>query len=160
VTPLEPGNPIPKIELQDERGHSTLLPGKESLLAFFKTTCPTCEMAWPFLERIRQIGQAGKLRLVAVSQDGVRETQEFNRRLGIGVSTLYDPPPWKASETLGLSTVPTFLLVSPDGMIRDWAIGFQKEKMEAFAARAAELAQRPVWPLFRPGENVPEMKPG
>lgn len=129
-------------------------------MAFFKTTCPTCEMAWPFLERIRQIGEAGKLQVVAVSQDDPRETREFNRRLGIGIATLYDPSPWKASETLGLSTVPTFLLVGSDGLLRDSAIGFQKQKMEGFAGRAAELAGRPKQSLFRPGENVPGIKPG
>lgn len=117
-------------------------------------------MAWPFLERIRQIGEAGKLQVVAVSQDDPRETREFNKHLGVGVATLYDPPPWKASEALGLSAVPTFLLVGSDGVIRDSAVGFQKQKMEAFAGRAAELAGRPKQPLFRPGENVPGIKPG
>jgi peroxiredoxin len=160
VTQLEPGNPFPKIELRDEGGGRALLPAKETLLAFFKTTCPTSEMAWPFLERIRQIAETGRLQLLAVSQDDPAETREFNRRLGVGVATLYDPPPWRASEALGLSYVPTFVLVGSEGVIRDTAVGFQKPKMEAFADRAAELAGRPKQPLFGPGENLPGIKPG
>ncbi|HSS44608.1 MAG TPA: TlpA disulfide reductase family protein [Thermoanaerobaculia bacterium] len=160
MTPLDSGSPFPKIELRDERGGRAPLPTNESLFAFFKTNCPTCEMAWPFLERIRHIGEAGKLQLVAVSQDEPPETREFNRRLGVRVYTLYDPSPWRASETLGLSYVPTFLLIGSDGVIRDSAIGFQKQKMEAFAGRAAALAGRTRQPLFRPGENVPGIKPG
>jgi hypothetical protein len=117
-------------------------------------------MAWPFLERIRHIGEAGRLQVVAVSQDEPRETREFNRRFGVGVATLYDPPPWEASETLGLSTVPMFLLVGADSVVQEAVAGFQKQKMEAFAARAAVLAGRPKQRLFASGENVPGIKPG
>jgi peroxiredoxin len=132
----------------------------DALYAFFKTTCPTCELAWPYLDRIRKIGESGRFSVVAVSQDDPETTAAFYRDLDIDVPTLYDPEPWEASEAAGLTNVPAFFLVGRDGLIRDSAVGFEKHKMEEFAARAADLAGRPATALFSPGENVPAMKPG
>jgi peroxiredoxin len=160
MTSLETGVVFPKITLWDSACNPAPLSASETLYAFFKTTCPTTKMAWPFLERIRQIADGGPLRVLAVSQDDAMETEAFNRRLGVAVKTLYDLPPWRASETLGLVTVPAFFLVDREGTVREGAIGFQKKKMVAFAARAAELAGKPDERLFHPGESVPAIKPG
>jgi len=160
---LETGRVVrafPKMTLSDSACNPAPPAAGETLYVFFKTTCPTTTLSWPFLERIRRIAEGGGLSLLAVSQDGAVETEAFNRRLGVAVPTLYDLPPWRASEALGLTTVPAFFLVDREGMIRESALGFQKERMEAFAARAAELAGRPQERLFRPGESVPAIKPG
>ena len=157
---LEPGRTFPKIVLSDSAYNPAPAPAGETLYAFFKTTCPTTKMSWPYLERIRRIADGGDLSILAVSQDDAVETEAFNRRLGIHVKTLYDLPPWRASDALGLTSVPAFILVDRQGVVRDGAVGFQKQKMEAFAARAAELAGRAAEPLFRSGESVPAIKPG
>lgn len=157
---LDTGVTFPTMTLRDAAGNPATPGAGETLYAFFKTTCPTTEMAWPFLERIRRVAEGSALRVVAVSQDEPAETQEFNRRLAVAVETLYDPPPWSASDKLALTNVPAFFLVDREGMLRQSATGFQKDKMEAFAARAAQLAGRPYGGLFRPGENVPAIKPG
>jgi hypothetical protein len=95
-----------------------------------------------------------------VSQDDRAETAEFNRRLGVQLETLYDPPPWKASSALGLTNVPTFFLVGFDGRIRETAVGFQRPKLEEFARRAGKLAGRPPLRLFPIGEHIPLIVPG
>jgi hypothetical protein len=151
---------LPEISLTDARGESSALTPGETLLAVFKTTCPTCEFAWPYLERIGDLGRGGRLAVLAVSQDDPETTEAFYSRLGISLPTAYDPEPWPASMALGLTAVPTFLLVGSDRTLRDAAVGFQKNKMEAFAAEAARLAGRPVSSLFSPGEQVPAIKPG
>jgi hypothetical protein len=79
--------------------------------------------------------------------------------MGIGLPTLYDPEPWKASERIGLESVPSFLLVGPDRILEDSAVGFQRHKMEEFAGLAARLARRPAPALFLPGENAPAIRP-
>lgn len=156
---LGPGKEFPKIELQGESGDSVSPPVGEALYAFFKTDCPTTEFAWPYLERIHRLAQ-GRLVVLAVSQDKLRQTRAFHKRLGIDLPTLYDPPPWGASSALGLTNVPAFFLVGPDGKIRESVVGFQKEKMEVLAKRAAELAGQPYAALFRKEEKVPAIKPG
>lgn len=160
VPPPGPGSPFPSIALQDETGRVAAAPSGLILYGFFKTTCPTCELAWPFLDRIRERAESGQLSVLAVSQDDPEPTARFSERLGIGIPTLYDPDPWRASEALGLDTVPTFLLVGPDRRVRETVVGFQRDKMEALAGLADRLAGRRATALFEPGERVPSIKPG
>ncbi|MBC8645870.1 MAG: hypothetical protein H7X85_01805 [Thermoanaerobaculia bacterium] len=146
--------------LREETGHAVDPPEGEKLYVFYKTTCPTTEMTWPHLERIRRLAAGGSLTVVPVSQDDPGETADFHRRTGYSASAFYDPPPWTVSESLGLASVPAFFLVGGDGVVRQTALGFEKEKMESFAARAAELAGRPYQGLFDPGDGVPAVRPG
>ena len=161
MTALEPGALFPSIPLDDENGERTGLPKGEALYGFFKTTCPTSELAWPYLERIRRLGD-GALPVVAVSQDGPAETAEFNARLGVRIPTLFDAEPWTGSEALGLDSVPTFFLVDEGGRIVETIVGFQKRKMAELGRRAAQRAGRESSddPVFRPGDIAPELKPG
>ncbi len=152
--------PFPAITLRDGKGQIAELPPGQVLYGFFKTSCPTCELAWPYLDRIRRIGEGGRLSIRAVSQDEPAATRRFYEDLNVEIPTLYDAEPWPASETLGLESVPTFLMVGADRVLLDSVIGFQREKMEEFAGLAARLAARPPAALFSPDENVPAWKPG
>ena len=153
---LGPGIPFPRLDLRDSRGESAGLPDREALYVFFKTTCPTCELLWPYLDRLRdRVGES--LSIVGISQDGPADTERFSRETGAHVPTLFDPPPWRASEDVGLDNVPTMFLVGRDGRIRETILGFQKAKLEELAsARSGDGGS----PLFRPGDNVPEVRPG
>lgn len=116
-------------------------------------------MAWPYLDRVRKLADGG-LSIWGVSQDDPEATRDFSRRLGVEIATLYDQKPWPASESLEITSVPTFLLVGEDETIRDASEGFQRHKMEEFARLAARLAGRPDPELFGPDEPVPAIKPG
>lgn len=157
---LGPGSPFPPLDLRDSRGDALALaiapPGRKALYVFFKTTCPTCELLWPYLDRLRRcVGD--KLEIVAVSQDGRQETDRFSRDLATDIRTVYDPPPWRASEEMGLENVPTMFLVGEDGRIRETILGFQKAKLEELASGGSANAGHP---LFRSDENVPQIRPG
>lgn len=156
---LESGAMFPQIELETESGARFVPPAAETLYVFFKTMCPTSELAWPHLERIRRIA-ADALPIFAVSQDGPSETAAFNERLGVRVETLYDPPPWRGSAALGLTNVPTFFLVAPGGRIRETIVGFQRPKLEALAKRAGKLSGRGSVRLFPIGQKIPLIVPG
>jgi thiol-disulfide isomerase/thioredoxin len=160
VAALTPGSAFPRLELSDARGHAAASPAGEALYGIFKTTCPTCELAWPFLDRIGRLAEGGALAVVAVSQDRIRETADWNRRLGVQLRTLFDDESWTASEALGIESVPTFLRVGQDGRLLEAVVGFQKQKMQDFAAEAASLAGKAPAQLFQPGENVPAFKAG
>ena len=157
---LEPGERFPAVTIRDEKGEIAPLPSGRTLYGFFKTTCPTCEFAWPYLDRIWKIADGGGLSVLGVSQDDPETTARFYEDMGVGLPTLYDPEPWKASERIGLESVPSFLLVGPDRILEDSAVGFQRHKMEEFAGLAARLARRPAPALFLPGENTPAIRPG
>jgi hypothetical protein len=156
---LEPGATFPEIALETESGAAFVPPRAEALYGFFKTTCPTSELSWPYFDRIRRIGGAG-FPAFAVSQDDRGETAEFYGKLGLELDALYDPPPWTASAALGLTNVPTFFRVGADGRIRETVVGFQRPKLEALARRAAKLSGRPPTRLFRIGDRIPLIVPG
>jgi peroxiredoxin len=157
---MKPGRSFPMQSLRDQAGRPAAAPRGQRLYGFFKTTCPTCEMAWPYLDRVRKLADGGDLSIWSVSQDDPEATRDFSRRLGIEIATLYDRTPWPASESIGITTVPTFLLVGEDDTIRDVSEGFQRHKMEEFANLAARLAGRPHPELFGAHEQVPAIKPG
>jgi peroxiredoxin len=160
VAVLEPGSSFPPLPLQDSQGRPAAGPNGAALYAFFKTTCPTCELTWPYLERLRVRTLAGGVAVVAVSQDDPEETEAFNERLSTRIWTLYDPPPWRASDAVGAASVPTLFLVA-DGRIRETLVGFEKRKWEDLAVRAAAPGRDGVREaLFRPEEKVPALRPG
>jgi peroxiredoxin len=158
VAALDPGTPFPPIALRDETGTPVAPPAGETLYAVFKTTCPTCELSWPFLDRIRRIGDA--LQVVAVSQDEPAKSRDFAERLGTRLDTAYDPSPWPASDALGVTNVPTLFRVGADGVIVETVVGFDRERFRALARRAAALAGRPPEEIFLPGDDAPAIKPG
>jgi peroxiredoxin len=160
VAALDPGTPFPPIALQDESGAAVAAPTGETLYAVFKTTCPTCELAWPFLERIRRIGNRRGLAIIAVAQDDPSKSRAFAERLGTRLDTAYDPSPWPASDALGVTNVPTLFRVGADGVVAETLVGFDRERFGALARRAAVLAGRPPAELFRPEDQAPAIKPG
>ena len=123
-----------------------------ALLAFFKVTCPVCQMTFPFLERIQA---AGRLPVYGVSQNCVEDTLDFNRHFGITFPTLLDAEKtgFPVSNTFGISSVPTLFLVEPDGSIAQVSEGWQKADIAQLGARAG------VNP-FRDGERLPDSKAG
>ena len=154
---LEPGTRLPRLPLTDEKGSPFPVPAGEALYAVFKTTCPTCALTWPFLERLRS---KGGLPIVAVSQDDPASSRAFAEKLATRLDTAFDAEPWPASRALGVETVPTLFRVGRDGAVAETVVGFDRARMEGLARRAAQLAGRPAVPLFRPDENVPPLKPG
>src|SRR5262245_20249682 len=87
---LEAGQRAPDFELQELDGERrTLRSIVESgpvVLAFFKVSCPTCQFAFPFLERLGR----GDLPIWAVSQNDAEATREFHNEYGITLPTLLD----------------------------------------------------------------------
>jgi peroxiredoxin len=161
--PLQAGHRAPDFQLTrllNETGQGNadlagLLADGPVLLAFFKSTCPVCQMTLPFLERIHAGRNPGSLAIYGVSQDDAATTQEFAGEFGITLPLLLDTEEsgYPASNAYGLSHVPSLFRVDPDGTI-GWSLeGFNKKE---FLAMAAQAGVNP----FHPGENVPEWKAG
>jgi peroxiredoxin len=132
-----------------------LLSGGPVLLAFFKSSCPVCQMTLPFLERIHRGRAPGSLEIYGVSQDDAVTTQEFAGEFGISFPMLLDTEEsgYPASNAYGISHVPSLFLVERDGTIA-WSLeGFVKREFLAMAGKAGVVP-------FRADENVPEWKAG
>jgi peroxiredoxin len=153
---LEPGVQAPEFRLELLGGGAAtladILAGGPALLAFFKISCPVCQMTFPFLERIHA---AGAVRIFGISQNDAADTREFNEEFGVTFPTLLDSEEesFPASNNYGISSVPTMFMVEPGGRIVKVIEGWWKKEMENLAAPA--LAN-----LFRKDEYVPEWKAG
>ena len=107
---LEPGAPFPTIALRDESGaRRRSQRAGETLYAVFKTTCPTCELTWPFLDRIRKIAEGGPFSIVAVSQDDPAKTTAFNAPTPHTARDALRPRALAGLDALGLDNRPDAL---------------------------------------------------
>ena len=164
---LEAGVRAPEINLSflDGRKFSLAETLKDGpvVLAFFKVSCPVCQFAFPYLERIFKVyGQNGKFTFVGVSQDNAKDTQAFNRECGVTFSVLLDEKEKKypVSNAYGLTNVPTVFMISPEGEIVFSSVSWSREEMQQLADRLAELNAASPAQIFPPAEKVPEFKPG
>jgi peroxiredoxin len=163
---LEAGVHAPDIELQDtEGGRFSLQEARKRgpvVAAFFKVSCPVCQLALPYLDRIfKAYGKSGKFTFLGVSQDNASDTKAFNRQFGVSFPVLLDPAgKYPASNAYGLTNVPTVFLISPEGEIEFSTVSWSKADVEQLGRRLANISDMPVEPIFRSGEKVPEFKPG
>lgn len=161
---LTAGRPAPAISLKTTDGRSVALAEalkKGPVLAvFFKVNCPTCQFTLPFAERIHSAYSGAKFTVWGVSQNNASESREFMAHYGVDFPVLIDDSGYSASNKYGLTNVPSLFLISPDGKVQISSVGFTKADMETMAAEAARASGKPVAPLFKPGEIVPDHKPG
>jgi peroxiredoxin len=163
---LEAGVQAPEIELQDIEGQRFSLKASRKkgpvLAAFFKVSCPVCQLAFPYLDRIyRAYGKSGKFTFVGVSQDNAADTRAFNKQFGVSFPVLLDPSgKYPVSNAYGLTNVPTFFLISQDGGIEFSSVSWSKADVEQLGRRLATISDMPVEPVFKSGEKIPEYKPG
>jgi peroxiredoxin len=157
---LAPGTRAPDFRMELLSGGSATLAevtgGGPVLLAFFKISCPICQLTFPFLQRIHDaINDAGGIRVFGISQNDAGDTRDFNEEFGVTFPTLLDSEDdgFPASNDYGISSVPTMFLVSPGGTISHVIEGWRKKEMESLAGGGGAG-------LFRAGENVPEWKAG
>lgn len=162
---LEPGTPAPSIELPTLDGnHFSLAEARKKgpvLAVFFKAACPTCQLAFPYLERIYKAYPAAKFTMIGISQDEEDRTADFARTFGVTFPlALEDASDYRFSNAYGLTNVPSIFLVSPQGQIQASSVGWLRAEIESFNAAAAQASGSAVKPVFRPAEDVPDFQAG
>jgi peroxiredoxin len=131
------------------------------VLAFFKVSCPTCQYAFPFLERLYQAYGKGGVRVMAVSQNNARETEAFLKQFGVTFPVLLDElDSYPASNAYGLTNVPTLFWIATDSEIELSSVGWVRKEFEEISEKMAEQSQIPVANLFHPGEEVRDFRAG
>ena len=123
--------------------------GKKAVVVIFETDCPTCQLALPYLNLLKQ----NSVQVVGLSQDDDLSTREFVSQLkisypveldsGLKISRAYDP-----------HNVPTFYLLDENGQVQRTLVGFDKEGLNELAAA---LGHPPIAP---PDDGAPNWKPG
>ncbi|MGP0019726.1 MAG: peroxiredoxin family protein [Candidatus Sulfotelmatobacter sp.] len=165
MTALANGSTAPAFELSWLDGKHFSLTGELArgpvVLVFFKVSCPTCQYALLFYERLyKAYGHKG-VTLVGVSQNDAKETAAFNREFGVTFPVLLDDTrTYPASNAYGLTNVPTVFWIAPDGEIEVSSVGWLKADFEEINRRMAEVGKTAPAAMFRPGEDVRDFRAG
>ena len=162
---LPTGAQAPDFELQTLDGQMLRL--SESViaapivLAFFKVSCPTCQYAFPFLERLHKAyGQKG-VKLLGVSQNNAKDTAAFAKEFGVTFPILLDEiDEYPVSNAYGLTNVPTIFWMAQDGGIEVSSVGWVKADFEQINRKMAEAGHLGPAVMFRPGEDVRDFRAG
>jgi peroxiredoxin len=164
VTTAVAGERAPDFSLADLQGtvHSLAEALKKGpvALAFYKISCPICQYALPFVERIYKAYGNERVTVLGISQDDARDTREFCEEYGLTFPALMDEEGYAVSNKYGLTNVPTVVLVQPDGRVKVGGHGFSKRDLETVSKEFAAATGKPVAAVFKPGEAVPDYKPG
>jgi peroxiredoxin len=129
--------------------------------AFFKISCPVCQFAFPFLERIYQASGKKNVTFVGVSQNDKKDTATFLKKFGVTFPVaLDDTHAFPASNAYGLTNVPTIFWIAPEGKIEIASVGWVRKEIEEINQRAAQAIGAGLKPVFFPGEQVADFRAG
>ncbi|MGH8103252.1 MAG: peroxiredoxin family protein [bacterium] len=161
MSALEPGKIAPEIALPSLNGSPFSLEAARKrgpvIAAFFKVSCPTCQYAFPFLERIHKAYPGEKVTVLGVSQNERADTTAFAEKFGITFPLcLDDTRSYPVSNQYGLTNVPTIFLISPEGKIEITSVGWLRADIDDLSRRLASAAGVPLAKIFPHGQEIVE----
>ena len=160
---LETGALAPPFALLGTDGREHHLPRdlshRPAVLVFFKTTCGTCDLAFPYINRLRAAYPDG-WQLWAIAQDPPDRAREYAVRhgmtypvlvdaLGYTVSKLYDPP-----------ATPAIFLIDSDGRVAYSTHGFSKDDLNELSRLLAACLGVDSEIVAPAGDGQPAFRPG
>jgi len=162
---LTGGTSAPDFKLQTLDGKQFSL--REALVrgpvvaAFFKVSCPVCQYAFPFLERIYKAHGGKNVTIVGVSQNDKKDTAAFVKEYGLTFPILLDDTnAYPVSNAYGLTNVPTIFWIAQDGEIEISSVGWDRKEIEEINRKAAKSNSEGPKPVFRADEQVPDFRAG
>jgi len=132
------------------------------VVAFFKVSCPTCQYAFPYFQRLSQVHKPEAVSVVGISQNDLSDTEAFMKKYGVTFPVAIDDSRhYVVSNAYKLTNVPTAYLVDRDGKIQVSSVGWARNDIEQINLKLSMMdpAQKPH-PIFKPGEEVAEYKAG
>ena len=120
---FKPGQPAPDFTLDDLQGQSVSLSdfrGQAVFLDFWSRGCLPCIEDFPYLEQIKQQTQNQPVVFLSISLDASAERwQQAVDEHGLTGVHVRSPGGWQAAvaQLYQLRSVPTYLLVGPDGLL-------------------------------------------
>lgn len=131
------------------------------LAAFFKISCPICQFALPFLERIYQAYGERNVTIIGISQNETKDTAAFIKEYKLTFPVLLDDThTYPVSNAYGLTNVPSIFWIAPDGEIEIASVGWVKKDIDEINCKAAETSGDSLTAVFRAGEDVPDFRAG
>ena len=132
------------------------------VLAFFKISCPVCQYAFPFYERMAEAHKNSAASFLGICQNSVSDAKAFAGEYGVTfpIAIDNDANHYKVSNAYGLTNVPTLFYIAPDGEIEVSSVGWSKSDVDDVNRRLAELHSENAPTLWRAGEDVQDFRAG
>lgn len=123
VMAIEAGKPLPSLGLTEVQAAQ----GKYIYIDYWASWCGPCRQSFPWMNALQaNLGPKG-LKVVAVNVDAKRaDADKFLAHTPAQFTVAYDPQGVSA-KTLAIKTMPTSLLVSPEGKVLLVHSGFRTE---------------------------------
>jgi peroxiredoxin len=129
--------------------------------AFFKVSCPVCQYAFPYLERIYKAHGGKNVTIVGVSQNEKKDTAAFAREYGVTFPILLDDTnAYPVSNAYGLTNVPSIFWIAQDGEIEISSVGWDRKEIEQINRKAGEANGGAAEAVFHAGEVVADFRAG
>ena len=162
---LEAGTLAPDFTLPTLDGHQVslkkLLQRGPVVLAFFKVSCPVCQYAFPFYERLFHANHGAPVTVLGISQDSLRHTADFRREYGVTFPiAIDDSHHYAVSNAYSLTNVPTLFCIAPSGKIEVSSVGWSKREVDEVNAKLAAFRQHKPPILWHKGEDIRDFRAG
>lgn len=161
---LQPDAIAPDFTLHAADGSVTTLSRASAagpvLLAFYKTECPTCALAFPFVERIHEAYAARGLQVLGIAQNDAESAAAYAQERGATFPQVSDEPLYLTSGAYGIDFTPTLVLVDGNRKVRAAVEAWQREGYNALCRRIADMLGADFQPISAEGDGAPPMRPG
>ena len=160
---VEVGTRAPDFSLKGIDGQTYALAAALShgpvLLMFIKTTCGTCDMAFPYINRLKESYPDDGWSLWVVAQDTPGDAGRYAAANGITYPVLSDADGYTVSRAYDPPATPTLFLIDSAGQITQQSAGFHKAELNSLSAWLADrLGVDPV--VIAADDGNPAFKPG
>lgn len=162
---LAAGKQAPQFELTTMDGsrfslQDTLARGPV-LAVFFKISCPVCQYALPFFQRLYKAHGGKNVSVVAISQNEKSDTLQFMQKYGLTMPVLLDDTKsFSGSNAYGLTHVPTAFWIAEDGSIEISSVGWSRADFEQIAKKLVESTNGSPVSIFQPAEQIADFRAG
>jgi len=161
---VETGETAPDFSLADSSGQvhhlGTALSDGPVVLAFLKADCATCQLTFPYLERLHQTFRSEHWQIWGICQHPSRAADWFAQRTGVTFPLLIDTTELSVSHAFDPPATPTIFLIDEKGTIQDVSWGFQKDKLNILANQVAAWLGKEAMTLAPGGDGNPSFRPG
>lgn len=161
---LEPGASAPDFTLPALDGSEISLRELRTkgpvLLIFLKTDCATCDLAWPYYQRLYESYPSDGWSLLAVSQSTPDETRAFVQQHNARFPHVIDAEGYPVSHAYDPLATPTVYVINRDGKIEQVLTGFAKDDLNALSQRAAAWTGQEPIEIAPADDGNPAWRPG
>ena len=144
----------------DAQSHTLYKDGaRMTLVVFFKTTCPTCRVAWQYIEKLHRSYQGAGLAVWGISQHDKNRSSDFAIEYKSTFPILIDDD-WRVSKQYNPDYVPTLFLIDATGKIVDRVVAFDKAGLNRLSQAIAARLNVSTQVIAPDNDGNPPFKPG